>query len=196
MGSSDGGEVVRYRSTVARTAGVLYAMVLALIALPVALAAGRSVAATSYAVLALGLLGIYVTFLRPSVVAAGDHLRLRNKLSDIELPWHLVDDVEVRQHTTKVVVGSSSYYGTGPGTRFLGVGLRERGREPVLRSDPGVLVHPMQNRLLDLAHERADRSRTDPSRQQVVRRRALPLTVAFAALAVAFAVLAVLIRTG
>jgi len=194
MGSNDGGEVVRYRSTVARTAGVLYAMILALIALPVALTADGPVAATSYAVLVLGLLGIYAVLLRPAVVAAGDHLLLRNMLSDIEVPWHLVEDLNVRQHTTKVMVGAASYYGTGPGSRFLGVGLRERGREPVLRSDPGVPAHPMENRLLDLAHERADRSRTDPSRQQVVQRRSLPLTVAFAALTVAFAVLVVVIR--
>ncbi len=194
MGGSGEGEVVRYRSTVARTAGVLYALVLALIALPVAVTANGAVAATSYAVLALGLLGIYVMFLRPAVVARADHLLLRGKLSDIEVPWHLVEDLNVRQHMTKVVVGSSSYYGTGPGSRFLGVGLRERGREPVLRSDPGLPAHPMQNRLLDLAHERADRSHGEPSRQQVVRRRSLPLTVAFAALAVTFAVLVVVIR--
>jgi len=194
MGGSGEGEVVRYRSTVARTAGVLYALVLALIALPVALTADGAVAATSYAVLVLGLLGIYAVLLRPAVVAAGDHLLLRNMLSDIEVPWHLVEDLNVRQHTTKVMVGAASYYGTGPGSRFLGVGLRERGREPVLRSDPGVPAHPMENRLLDLAHERADRSRTDPSRQQVVQRRSLPLTVAFAALTVAFAVLVVVIR--
>ena len=196
MGSDDGGEVVRYRSTVARTAGVLYALVLALIALPVALTANGAVAAISYAVLLLGALGIYVMFLRPAVVARADHLLLRNKLSDTKVPWHLIEDLSVRQHTTKVEVGAASYYGTGPGSRFLGIGLRERGREPVLRSDPGVPAHPMQNRLLDLAHARADRSRADASRQQVVQRRSLPLTVAFAVLAVTFVVLAVLIRTG
>ena len=196
MGSTDGGEVVRYRSTVARTAGVLYAFVLALIAVPVALTANGPVAATAYAVLALGVLGIYVMFLRPAVVAKADHLLLRGKLTDTELPWHLVEHVSVHQHTTKVMVGPNSYYGTGPGSRFLGVGLGERGREPVLRSDPSQPVHPMQNRLRDLSDERAERSRTDAARQRVVRRRSLPLTVAFAALAGTFVVLAVLIRTG
>ncbi len=194
MGGTDEGEVVRYRSTVARTAGVLYALVLALIALPVALTANGAVAATSYAVLALGLLGVYVMFLRPAVLARADHLLLRNKLSDTQEPWHLIQDLSVRQHITKVVVGAASYYGTGPGSRFLGVGLRERGREPVLRSDPGVPAHPMQHRLLDLAHARAERSRGEPSRQQVVRRRSLPLTAAFALLAATFAVLVVVIR--
>ena len=137
MGSTDGGEVVRYRSTVARTAGVLYAVVLALIAVPVALTA--SGAGRRDLVRGPGAWGCSGSM---SCSSGRQWSRRRTTCCCAassptpSCPGTWSKHVSVHQHTTKVVVGPNSYYGTGPGSRFLGVGLGERGREPVLRSDP------------------------------------------------------------
>jgi hypothetical protein len=42
-------------------------------------------------------LGVWLTMVRPAVHLYGDHLLVRNALTDISVPWHLVESVEVRQ---------------------------------------------------------------------------------------------------
>ncbi|MGH3496137.1 MAG: hypothetical protein ACRDP1_01550 [Nocardioidaceae bacterium] len=75
---------------------------------------------TAFAV-ATGVLGfcwvMYVALVRPTMHAYDDHLLIRNLMRDIRVPWHLVEDVDVRQ-TTRVLAGGVVYHAVGIGRSF------------------------------------------------------------------------------
>jgi hypothetical protein len=80
-----------------RVIGLISVVALA-VAVVVVLTSGLSV--TRAAVLAgavLLALGVWLTMVRPAVHLYRDHLLVRNALTDISIPWHLVEAVEVRQ---------------------------------------------------------------------------------------------------
>ncbi len=168
----------RFRPTAGRVVGVCYAGVLVLAAGLTAWRGDSPAAAAATAGMVEALLVVHAMFLRPVLVAHDDHLLLRNMLSDTAVPWHRLDDVVVRRHTTKVFVGDGVHYGTGSG--------RWR-REQVATSRP-----PLEARLLDLARSRAALSRERYPTGGVVRRVALPEVVALALGAGVFLVLLLL----
>jgi hypothetical protein len=62
------------------------------------------------AVLVAVALLCWVALVRPAVHAYEDHLLLRNLLTDIEVPWHLVESVRVSQ-TLRVEAGDRVWHG-------------------------------------------------------------------------------------
>jgi hypothetical protein len=144
------------------------------------------VAAATAAVLAWFALVVWMSLVRPAVHAHRDHLLVRNMLSDTEIPWHLIDDVSVRQ-TTRVYVADTVYHGIGMGRSTRSIMMDNLGRSP--RRGGGsvglggrALPEPEQPRsgtraaldqvrfpdfvearLVELANERADASRARPT---------------------------------
>ncbi len=168
----------RFPPPAARVVGVCYAGALALAAGLTAWRGDSPAATAATAGLVEALLVIRVMFLRPLLAVHDDHLLLRNMLSDTTVPWHRVDDVAVRRHTTKVFVGDDVHYGTGSG--------RWR-RKQARTSRP-----PLETRLLDLARSRAALSRERHPTGRVVRQVAWPEVVALVLGAGVFLVLLLL----
>jgi hypothetical protein len=80
-----------------RAIGLISVVALA-VAIVVVLTYGPSLArAAVLAGAVLFALGIWLTMVRPAVHLYRDHLLVRNALTDISIPWHLVEAVEVRQ---------------------------------------------------------------------------------------------------
>jgi hypothetical protein len=68
------------------------------VAVVLVLTSGLSLVQTAVlAGVALFALGVWLTMVRPAVHLYRDHLLVRNALTDISVPWHLVESVEVRQ---------------------------------------------------------------------------------------------------
>ncbi len=80
-----------------RVIGLISVVALA-VAIVIVLTYGPSLArAAVLAGAVLLALGIWLTMVRPAVHLYRDHLLVRNALTDISIPWHLVEAVEVRQ---------------------------------------------------------------------------------------------------
>jgi hypothetical protein len=127
---------------------------------------------------------VWVALVRPAVHAHGDHLLLRNMLRDTEVPWHLVDDVAVRQ-TTRVYVDDRVHHGIALGrstrsmmkqslpsgggsgaARLLGLhAIQDQANKPTLMGIDVSAMHYadfVEIRLMELAKERAEASRKRP----------------------------------
>ncbi|HYJ68120.1 MAG TPA: hypothetical protein VEX15_10720 [Nocardioidaceae bacterium] len=65
-----------------------------LVVLSHGLSLGRGAALAGVVLLALGA---WLTMVRPAVHLYRDHLLVRNAVTDIAVPWHLIESVEVRQ---------------------------------------------------------------------------------------------------
>lgn len=201
--------VERFPPTSGRVSGALSGGLMLLGAVAVALF-GESLGAAALAVgLMLGAFANYVALVRPTMHAYEDHLRLRNMLTDTEVPWHLVDGVVVRQ-TTRIYVDDEVHHAIGVGRSARAV-IRSDHQAQMDRS-PGVLGlerlsgmseeateaagserarYPdyVETRLADLVKKQTPTSR---GRGAVRQRWALPETLLLGVLSAAFAVLAVL----
>jgi hypothetical protein len=111
---SSGVLVERFSPTVGRWMGVFGAACLLLAALLTAWLGQSASAVVACVVLLWGALVVHIALIRPTVHAYDDHLLLRNMLRDTEVPWHLIEDVAVRQ-TTQVYVGPAIHHGIAIG---------------------------------------------------------------------------------
>lgn len=133
-------------------------------ALPTDSAAGYALAG----VLAWFALLMYVGLVRPRIEAHPDHLLLRGSFRDTELPWHLVDGVEVR-HTLQVHADDAVHHSAvisragrgraaaGGPTRGLGLTQKAESVAPRSAARPAPRVDAatvVEMRLRDLASER------------------------------------------
>ena len=210
MGTRSAGPVERFHPTVGRVLGVVGAVALSLGALLTAFAGSTWAAAAAVAGMAWGALVVYVALIRPTVHAYDDHLLLRNMLRDTEVPWHLVDDVAVRQ-TTQVYVDDEVHHGIGVGRSarqmvrsvhrerfdrsggFLGLGgVRDLSDRPTLEHAASTAMsYPdyVEIRLLELAKERGPGS---TGRHRVERHWVPVETAGLAVLGVIFVLLVVI----
>jgi hypothetical protein len=145
---SSGVLVERFSPTVGRWMGVFGAGCLLLAALLTAWLGQSASAFVACAVLLWGALVVHVALIRPTVHAYDDHLLLRNMLRDTEVPWHLIEDVAVRQ-TTQVYVGATVHHGIAIGQSVRQM-VKQQHRER-LDSSGGMLG---MGRLAALADER------------------------------------------
>ena len=178
-GQSDPG-VERFKPTVGYWLGVV-GIVGLVVAAVLTIYTSRSLAAvaTVFALLWCALV-VWVSLVRPAVHAYSDHLLLRNMLRDTEVPWHLVDDVAIRQ-TTRVYVDDRVHHGIALGrstrsmmqanlpprgagaARFFGLqGVQDQAKKPTLMGIDVTAMHYadfVEIRLMELAKERAEASR-------------------------------------
>ena len=107
--------------------------------------------------LATGALVCWIALVRPAVQAREDHLLLRNLLRDIEVPWHLVEQVRVAQ-TLRVQTGDKVHHGVAIG-RSARSDLRAQ-REGHCDSSPTSPDYTdyIVDRINQLAHEQSSPS--------------------------------------
>ena len=208
---SSGVLVERFSPTVGRWMGVFGVSGLLLAALLTVWLGQSAAAVVACVVLLWGALVVHIALVRPTVHAYDDHLLLRNMLRDVEVPWHLIDDVAVRQ-TTQVYVGAQVHHGIAIG-RSVRQMVKEHHRERLDSSggllgmgrlaalaDQRTLEHSastaasyptyVETRLAELAGQQTVASR---DRERVLRRWAL---LEAGALAVATAAMLVLLAFG
>lgn len=140
----------------------------------------RASSAGGYAIagwLAWVALLMYVGLVRPRVEAHDAHLLLRGSFRDVEVPWHLIDGIEVR-HTLRVHVEDDTHHSPvvtragrsrgrdGPAGAGLAVGRMAESVAPQPTTDPARRPDSasiVEMRLRDLASERRGAS-TDRDR--------------------------------
>lgn len=109
-----GGLLERFKPTAGRWLAIVGIVVMTVI--------GISVASTGLdpdTIFVLALLAVLVSMswaalIRPSLSAFCDHLLIKNIWSDLQIPWRLITDVDVRQ-TLQVYVGDERYHSIAVG---------------------------------------------------------------------------------
>jgi hypothetical protein len=183
MSSRSETSVERFKPTAGYWLGVVGIAGL-VVAAAMTIYSSRSIAAVATVLAMLWCaLVVWVALVRPAVHAYGDHLLLRNMLRDTEVPWHLVDDVAVRQ-TTRVYVDEQVHHGIalgrstrsmmkqslpsggGGAARLLGLqAIQDQATKPTLMGIDVSAMHYadfVEIRLMELAKERAEASLKRP----------------------------------
>lgn len=122
----------------------------------------------------------WATLIRPALVYRTDSLLLRNVLHDVEIPWALVDDIDVRQ-VAVIYAGDAKYLCAG-----LSKGRRQLVRGPKEGAEPS-----SADQAAELGKQRAVAARRDavdalPTPDQIERRPAWADVILIAAGAVLF----------
>ncbi|MGI8675749.1 MAG: hypothetical protein ACR2JT_02325 [Nocardioidaceae bacterium] len=206
-GGGDGDLIEKFQPSAGRWFGVVGIGVLCVLAV-LLVADHRSAGTVATAVgFVLFALTMWVSMVRPTVHAYTDHLLVRNLVSDVVVPWHLIRDAEVRQTlrvysrdrvVNAVAVGRTvrqqvraSRPGLGVGTSF-GMGRSQAALGPVRTAENQHSVAYQDfvaERIMLLAGLQKEASRHHPS---VVRRWAYVEIAALIGVAVAFVIVLVI----
>lgn len=108
------GLLERFRPTAGRWLGI--------VGIAIMIAIGTTVASTGFdadTIFVLSLLALLISLswaalIRPSLSAFYDHLLIKNIWSDLQIPWRLITDVDVRQ-TLQVYAGAERYHSIAVG---------------------------------------------------------------------------------
>jgi len=89
--------IERFQPSGARWVGVAGIVVIGVLIVLMAVDGFTLAVAPAAAGLVLFAVVMYVAMVRPALQAYADHLLIRNLVSDVRVPWHLISDAEVRQ---------------------------------------------------------------------------------------------------
>lgn len=163
---------IAFRATPTMIVGILGILLIAgLCSFPIVDGPADARVTATGALLLFGAIA-WTTLIRPAMVYRTDSLLLRNVLYDVEIPWALVDDIEVRQ-VAVVYAGE---------TKYLCAGLSKARRHLVRGQKEGAAQSPA-DQAAELGNQRAVAARRDavgppPAASEIERRWAWPdLTV-------------------